>query len=166
MIRRLFPIAVSLVAVASLAACATFTANDEAASVNGVALERSDLELYTRELFDITTPTVTADSPRQVLTNWVIDELVRQYLAQQGIGIDDASRDEATRQVTTGLSGQGLTVSDATLAFLVDSTAARIAYNASQPDGALRPFAESADIVVDPRYGAWSLDGAQILALG
>lgn len=166
MIRRLLPLALSLVAVATLASCATFTNNHEAASVNGVALDRSDLEQYTRDLFAVTTDTLPAERPREVLKNWVIDELIRQYLAEQNVPIDGAAIEQAKSQVDSGLTGQNLTVSEATRSFLVESAAARLVFNNTQPDGALRDFATKASVVVDPRYGRWSLDAAAVLPLG
>ncbi len=166
MIRRLLPLALSLVAVATLASCGTFSNNHEAASVNGVALDRSDLELYTRELFAVDSDTVPADRPREVLSNWVIDELIRQYLAEQDVSIDDATIEQATSQVESGLAGQQLEVSEATRSFLVDSTAARLTFSNTQQDGALLEFAESASVVIDPRYGRWDLDAGAVLALG
>ncbi len=166
MIRRLLPLALSLVAVAALASCGTFSNNHEAASVNGVGLDRSDLELFTRDLFAVTTDTVPADQPREVLKNWVIDELIRQYLAEQDVAVDGATIEQATAQVDTGLSSQGLTVSEATRSFLVDSTAARLTFSNTQPDGALLDFADHASVVVDPRYGRWDLDAGAVLPLG
>ncbi len=166
MIRRLLPLALSLVAVATLASCGTITSNHDAASVNGVALGRSDLELYTRELFAVTTDTIPADQPREVLSNWVVDELIRQYLAEQNVAIDGATIEQAKNQVETGLSGQGLTVSEATRSFLVDSTAARLAFSNTQPDGVLLGFAEKAAVVIDSRYGRWNLDAGAVVPLG
>jgi hypothetical protein len=165
-IRRLLPLALSLVAVATLASCGTFSNNHEAASVNGVALDRSDLELYTRELFAAQDGTIPADQPREVLSNWVIDELIRQYLTEQDLSIDDATIEEARSQVESGLAGQQLQVSGATLSFLVDSTAARLAFSNTQQDGALLEFADSASVVIDPRYGRWDLEAGAVLALG
>jgi hypothetical protein len=165
-IRRLLPLALSLVAVATLASCGTFSNNHEAASVNGVALDRSDLELYTRELFAAQDGTIPADQPREVLTNWVIDELIRQYLTEQDLSIDDATIEQAKSQVESGLAGQQFELSEATRSFLVDSSAARLAFSNTQQDGALLEFADSASVVIDPRYGRWDLDAGAVLALG
>ncbi len=166
MIRRLLPLALSLVAVATLASCGTFSNNHEAASVNGVALDRSDLERYTRELFAVDGDTVPADRPREVLSNWVIDELIRQYLAEKDVSIDGATIEQAKGQVESGLAVQQLEVSEATRSFLVDSTAARMTFSNTQQDGALLEFAEAASVVIDPRYGRWDLDAGAVLALG
>jgi hypothetical protein len=165
-IRRLLPLALSLVAVATLASCGTFSNNHEAASVNGVALDRSDLERYTRELFAVDGDTVPADRPREVLSNWVIDELIRQYLAEKDVSIDGATIEQAKGQVESGLAVQQLEVSEATRSFLVDSTAARMTFSNTQQDGALLEFAEAASVVIDPRYGRWDLDAGAVLALG
>ena len=166
MIRRLLPLALSLVAVATLTSCGTFSNNHEAASVNGVALERSDLELYTRELFAVQGGTILADQPREVLSNWVIDELIRQYLADQNVAIDDVTITQATTQVESGLMDQQLKVSDATRSFLIDSTALRLAFSSTQQDGALLEFAKAASVAIDPRYGRWSLDAGSVVPLG
>ena len=166
MIRRLLPLALSLVADATLASCGTFSNNHEAASVNGVALDRSDLERYTRELFAVDGDTVPADRPREVLSNWVIDELIRQYLAEKDVSIDGATIEQAKGQVESGLAVQQLEVSEATRSFLVDSTAARMTFSNTQQDGALLEFAEAASVVIDPRYGRWDLDAGAVLALG
>ena len=166
MIRRLLPLALSLVAVATLTSCGTFSNNHEAASVNGVALDRSNLELYTRELFAVQDGTIPADQPRQVLSNWVIDELIRQYLADQKVAIDDVTITQATTQVESGLAGQQLQVSDATRSFLIDSAALRLTFSSTQQDGALLDFAKAASVAIDPRYGRWDLDVGAVLALG
>jgi hypothetical protein len=165
-IRRLLPLALSLVAVATLASCGTFSNNHEAASVNGVALDRSDLEVYTRELFAAEDGLIPADLPRQVLSNWVIDEIIRQYLSDQEIAIDDATIQQAATQVESELAGQPMQISEATRSFLVDSAAARLAFSNTQQDGALLEFADSASVVIDPRYGRWNLDVGAVLALG
>jgi hypothetical protein len=144
-IRRLLPLALSLVAVATLASCGTFSNNHEAASVNGVALDRSDLELFTRELFAAQDGTI---------------------LTEQDLSIDNATIEQAKSQVESGLAGQQLEVSEATRSFLVDSTAARLTFSNTQQDGALLEFADSAAVVIDPRYGRWDLDAGAVLALG
>lgn len=165
MIRRLLPVALALGATLTLGSCASLTGSD-AVSVNGVSLERSELELFTTELFDVDTDFVQTEFPRQVATNWIIDQLIVQYLAERGVAIDDAARSEAEAQIDTELGSRQLEVSAATREYLIVSAAARAVFSASQPDGALLEFAEAADIVVDSRYGRWVLDAGAVLPLG
>jgi hypothetical protein len=101
-----------------------------------------------------------------VLSNWVIDELIRQYLADQNVAVDDVTITQATTQVESGLMGQQLQVSDATRSFLIDSTALRLAFSSTQQDGALLDFAKAASVAIDPRYGRWSLDAGAVVPLG
>lgn len=155
MIRRLLPLALSLVAVATLASCGTFTNNHEAASMFGNALDRSDLEQYTGDLYPTQDGIVAADQPRTVLALWVKDQITRQYLDEQGVTIDDATTQEATAQVDQFVQGQPGEFSEATKSFLVDVIAARLALQAILPEGAPSPFDLSVPVVIDPRYGRW-----------
>lgn len=163
--RRLFPVALALAVALGLSSCSTIASND-AVSVNGVSLERSELEQLTTELFDVDTDFVQTQFPQQVASNWIIDQLIVQFLAEQEIEIDDAARAEAETRVDTELDAQQLEVSDFTRDYLVTSAAARTVFGNTQPDGGLLEFAETADIVVDSRYGHWVLDAGAVVSLG
>lgn len=155
MIRRLLPVALSLVAVATLASCGTFTNNHEAASLFGNTLDRSDLEQYTRDLYPTQDDAIPADQPRTVLALWVKDQITRQYLDDQGVTIDDAITQEAITQVEQFVQGQPGEFSDLTKSFLVDVVAARLALRTVLPEGAPSPLDVSVPVVIDPRYGRW-----------
>lgn len=164
-IRRLLPAVLALSAALTLGSCASVT-GDDAVVVNGVSLPRTELEQLTTELFDVDTDFVQARFPQQVATNWIIDQLILQFLDEQGITIDDAARAEAENRVDSELGAQQLDVSGLTRDYLVTSAAARTVFSATQPDGGLLEYAEAADIHVDSRYGHWVLDAGAVLSLG
>lgn len=165
MIRRLVPFALPLIAAVVLTSCSSL-ANDAAVSVNGETLDRSELELFTKEVFAIDTDFVQTQFTNQVATNWIIDELIAQYLDEQGITVDDSARAEAEAQIDGEIAGGGLEISAATREFLVRGAALRATFTATQAEGALFDFAEAADIEVDSRYGRWVLDAGTVLPLG
>lgn len=166
MIRRLLPLALSLVAVATLASCGTFSNNHEAVSVNGVALDRSDLERYTIELFKLEKqPVADANKIREFLNLWIYDEISRQLMATQGVTIDDSTIEEATAQADAYIVQNGLTASDDLRSFIIDSIATTITFDSVPADAPNIEFAKAAKIVVDPRYGRWDLDSRQVIAL-
>lgn len=159
------PLALPLVAVVALTSCSSLS-NDAAASVNGTTLARHELELFTKEVFAIDTPFVRTEFTNQVATNWVVDELIAQYLDEQGIVVDDAARADAEAQVDSEAAGRGIELSEQTREFLVRSASLRSTFSATQSDGALFDFAEASDIQVDSRYGRWVLDAGSVLPLG
>jgi hypothetical protein len=164
-IRRLLPVLVPLVAAAALTSCSSLS-NSGAASVNGAVLDRSDLELFTKEVFAVDTEFVQTELTNQVATNWIVDELIAQYLEEQGVTVDEAARADAEAQVDSEVTGRGLEISAATREFLVHSAAVRATFDATQGGGSLFEFAEAADIQVDSRYGRWVLDAGAVLPLG
>lgn len=159
------PLALPLVAVVALSSCSSLS-NDAAASVNGTTLARRELELFTKEVFAIDTDFVRTEFTNQVATNWVVDELISQYLDEQGIVVDDAARADAEAQVDREAAGRGIELSEQTREFLVRSASLRSTFSATQSDGALFDFAEASDIQVDSRYGTWVLDAGSVLPLG
>jgi hypothetical protein len=164
-IRRLLPLVLPVVAAVALTSCSSL-GNDAAASVNGVELGRHELELFTKEVFVIDTPFVQTQFTNQVATNWILDELIAQYLDEQGVVVDDAARADAEAQVDSEAAGRGLELSAPTREFLVRSASLRSTFGATQAEGALFEFAEAADIRVDSRYGRWVLDAGSVLPLG
>lgn len=165
MIRRFLPVLAPLVAAVALTSCSSLS-NNEAASVNDAVLDRSELELFTKEVFAVDKEFVQTEFTNQVATNWIVDELIAQYLETQGITVDDAARADAEAQVDTEVAGRGLEISSATREFLVRSAALRATFGATQAEGSLFEFAEAADIEVDSRYGRWVLDAGAVLPLG
>lgn len=165
MIRRLIPLALPFVAVLALTSCSSL-GNDAAASVNGATLARHDLELFTKEVFAIRTPFVQTEFTNQVATNWILDELISQYLDEQGVVVDDAARADVEARVDSEAAGRGIELSEPTREFLVRSALVRSAFSTTQTDGALFDFAEASDIHVDSRYGTWVLDAGAVLPLG
>ncbi len=159
------PLALPLVAVVALSSCSSLS-NDAAASVNGTTLARRELELFTKEVFAIDTDFVRTEFTNQVATNWVVDELISQYLDEQGIVVDDAARADAEAQGDREAAGRGIELSEQTREFLVRSASLRSTFSATQSDGALFDFAEASDIQVDSRYGTWVLDAGSVLPLG
>ena len=117
-------------------------------------------------MFAIDTPFVRTEFTNQVATNWVVDELIAQYLDEQGIVVDDAARADAEAQVDSEAAGRGIELSEQTREFLVRSASLRSTFSATQSDGALFDFAEASDIQVDSRYGRWVLDAGSVLPLG
>lgn len=170
--RRLARVLVPAVAAAAmLTSCATFNANDEVARVGDVALDRAEFESYVAEVLEITQPgqpntTIEGDRVRGAVSQWIVDELIRQYLADQGIEVTDADRAAAQARLDEDLATQDITLSEDTAAFLVESAATRDVFDATQEPGALLEFATAIDVSVDPVYGVWDLDSGSVIQAG
>jgi hypothetical protein len=174
-IRRRRPHALALavllpLAAATVSSCATFTDNANAARVGDVELPRADLEQYVHDALEARdSAEVPDDFPgevnRSILGAWIIDEMVRQYLAEVGAQITDGDRRQATAQFDEQLGGTE--VSDFLRNYEIESRATRAAFTRVAPDeGALLAFAEEADVYVDPVYGYWNLEVASVLPMG
>jgi hypothetical protein len=168
-IRRTAVAALALVAAATLSSCATFTDNANAARVGDVELPRDDLERYVHDALearDSTDPPEEAsgDIYRTVLGGWIVDELIRQYLAEQGLAITDDDRAAATEQTDSQLAGT--TVSAFLRDYEIDSLATRLAFqNYSAGGDALLQFARGETVYVDPLYGYWHLETGLVQAM-
>ena len=172
MIRRRRPSALALavllpLAAATVSSCATFTDNANAARVGEVEFPRADLERYladaleARDAADVPDE-VSGELYRQVIGSWIFDELVRQFLAEQGIEITEADRAAAAEQLDLQLDG--LELSDFVRDYEIDSLSTRLAFeNASASfEGTLLDFADDSTVYVDPLYGYWDLDSGAI----
>lgn len=164
-------LAPAIVVGALVSSCATFSANDQVARVGDVALARDDFESYVAEVLEVTQPglentTIEGDRARGAVSQWIIDELIRQYLADQGIEITDADREAAQANLAGELEAQGITLSERTTAFLVESAAARGVFDQTQEPGSLLEFATGADVSVDPVYGVWDVDAGSVVPAG
>jgi hypothetical protein len=168
-IRRFAIAAVSLVGVVTLTSCATFTENANAASVNGVELEQDTLEQYIEDVLTATRDgeipdTLEGDTMRTIIGGWIVDELIRQFLAEEQIAItpDDVAAAEQEFENTLN----GLQVSDLVRQFEVDRIVVRSIFERTQDPGALADIAARSDIQVDPRYGVWSTTVGNVVPLG
>ncbi|MFN8022197.1 MAG: hypothetical protein U0Q03_11775 [Acidimicrobiales bacterium] len=172
MIRRTVVAALALVAAVSLSSCATFTDNANAARVGDVGLSRTDLEHYVHDALEARdsadAPTeLSGDDFRSIIERWIFDELVRQYLEANQVGVTDADRATAEEQIRSSLESDGITVSDFVVGYEVESLAVRTAYqNYTDGSDKLLKFAQQQDVYVDPVYGVWSIETGTVQALG
>jgi hypothetical protein len=171
-IRRSVLVVVALVAALALSSCATLTANNDVASVGDVSLDRPTFELYLREVLEINNPggdnsRVSGDLARQAISQWIIEELSRQYLQGKGIAITDTDRSAAEAQLDAALAAQEeATISERTRQYLIESVAAHTVFAASQQSVALGPFAATLDVSVDSRYGYWDGTKGSVVGFG
>jgi hypothetical protein len=160
-IRRSLIVACALVGAISLSSCATFSDNDAVARVGDVELSRDRLELFVHDLLSAggeVPDQASGDAYRQVIGGWVVEELIRQKLVDDGIEATDEDRAAADASVQTDLGSLPTAPSDVVHDFVYESALARATFTRTQQQGALGEFAKSATIVIDPRYGYW--DGA------
>jgi hypothetical protein len=168
-IRRSLLLVVTLVGALTLSACTTFTDNDAIARVNDVELARADLERFIQEVIEANpnmegTDVIEGDAYRSLITDWIVDELVRQQLEELGVEISPDDLASATATVDQQIGG--VEVSDFVREFLISSAATRNAFQRTQGDGSLAEFAERADVIVDSRYGYWDTTQFVVLPLG
>lgn len=173
MIRRTAAVALALVAALSLSACATFTDNTNAARVGDAELSRADLERYLADVLEARNSAADSaavseefpgDVHRAVITGWIVDEMIRQFLVEQGQQVTEADRETATRVVDEQSVGRESTVF--VRDYDINSAATRAAYQRVAPaEGALLAFAEEADVYVDPVYGYWDLERASVIPM-
>ena len=152
----------ALVAAVTFSSCATFTDNANAARVGDVELSRADLERYLHDALAARDSTevpdeLSADIHRQVIGGWIVDEMIRQFLVEQGVAITEANREAAAAQIDSQLGGTE--VSDFLRQYEIDSMSARMAFEgAGAFDTTLLDFAREQSVYVDPVYGYWDLD--------
>ena len=107
---------------------------------------------------------LTADAYRSIIGGWVIDELIRQKLAQDGIAITDDDRTNAQTKLDQALAG-ATDVPESVTEFELDSAIAREAFGRTQAQGSLGEFANATAIEIDPRYGYWDAATGTILPM-
>lgn len=167
MIRRSVLAVCALVGAVSLSSCSTFSDNDAVARVGEVELSRDTLEEFVHDFLatrgDVPDQ-VAGDAYRQVIGGWIVEELIRQKLAIDGVEPNDDDRAAAEAAVASDLDG--LTdPSDAVREFVYDSELWRAVFARTQQQGALGEFAGSTSIVIDPRYGYWDGSSGTVLPL-
>ncbi|MCU1361318.1 MAG: hypothetical protein JWN99_2607 [Ilumatobacteraceae bacterium] len=168
MIRRSALAAGALVVALTLSSCSTFNANNEAARVGSTTFQIDDFQTYMHDYLAANDPTadssqIDGETARGLLSNWVGDQLIIQFLSSKGIQITDADRTPIATQLDSRLQAAGVTISDSTHDLVVESGAARTVFQNSQVAGALGPFAKTVDVVVDSRYGYWDADTGAVV---
>lgn len=169
MIRRSLLAVCALAGALTLSSCSTFSDNDAVARVGDVELTRDALELYVHDALTVANDgevpdQLTADAYRSIIGGWVIDELIRQKLAQDGIAITDDDRTNAQTKLDQALAG-ATDVPESVTAFELDSAIAREAFGRTQAQGSLGEFANATAIEIDPRYGYWDPATGTILPM-
>lgn len=95
--RRLVPLALALAATASLSACTTFSDDNVAARVGDTELSNDDLATVLRgtlgddAVFAPINDDSRPDDAGDIVTNWIIDQLLRKDLAAAGIPVAEPS---------------------------------------------------------------------------
>lgn len=125
-----------------------------------------------REILEINEPgadhsQMSAELARRAITQWVVEELSRQYLTTQGVEITDADRTTAEAQLDQQLATyEEATVSEATREFLIESVAVQMVFQNTQEPGAVGSFAAGVDVNVDSRYGYWDGTTGNVVGFG
>jgi hypothetical protein len=158
----------ALLAALSLSSCATLSSNNDAASVGDATLSRDDFQAYLRDYLTVSSPgaptdQIGGDDARGLLSSWVGDQLIMQYLDSVGVPITDADRQTASDDLDESL-GDPQSISQTTHDLVVASGAARAVFSNTQDAGALGPFAQDIDVDVDSRYGYWDIESGSIVA--
>lgn len=161
MTRRLLSFALPLAAalsLTSLAGCATFTENNDAASVGARSLSSEQLSTiadndFTREYLAITPDnTLTKiEIERQVLTSWLVFTALRASGAITDADLA-AAKTAAMAKYTTWATGATEMQDIAIEADAVSTAVAAGTINSAD----LRAIVAAADIAVDSRYGWWN----------
>ena len=155
----------------ALSSCSTFTANNDVASVGDTSLSRDDFEVYLQDLLLANAPTadqtkIAGDDARQIISGWVGDQLVIQFLEHEGVAVTEADRTSVTTSLDAQLASKGLTFSEATRRIIIEGQAARTVFQNTQQPGDLGPFAQDISIEVDSRYGFWDGESGSVVGFG
>jgi hypothetical protein len=167
-IRRSLLVACALVGAVTLSSCSTFSDNDAVARVGDVELTRDTLEEFVHDYLATTgeVPTqVAGDGYRQIIGAWVIEELIRQKLADDGVQPTDADITAANAAVESDLANLPTEPSEAVRQFVYDKELSRAMFSRTQEQGSLGEFASASSIMVDPRYGYWDSSSGTVLPM-
>ncbi|MEZ5248799.1 MAG: hypothetical protein R2713_06170 [Ilumatobacteraceae bacterium] len=120
------------VAAVTFSSCATFT--DNANALADVELSRADLERYLHDALAARDSTevpdeLSADIHRQVIGGWIVDEMIRQFLVEQGWRSPRRTA-RAAAQIDSQLGGTE--VSDFLRQYEIDSMSARMAFEGAE----------------------------------
>ncbi len=155
----------------TLSSCSTFTANNDVASVGDTSLSRDDFELFVQDLLIENAPAadrtkIAGDDARRLLSAWVGDQLIIQFLESEGVAVTETERTSAADALDTRLKNAGVTWAEASRRISIEGQAARTVFQNTQQPGALGPFAQDISIEVDSRYGFWDRQSATVVAIG
>jgi hypothetical protein len=162
----------TLLVALTLSSCSTLQSNDDVATVGDASLDRATFDDYISDISRIRDPQadtseIGSDLARSAIARWIVEELSRQFLDEQGIDITDADRTAAEAQLDELLAAEPEgAVTDVTREFMIESIASQMVFQNSQDPGALGPFATTVDIDVDSRYGFWDGETGSVLAFG
>ena len=168
MIRRLFVtlVALSVTAIAGTG-CATFSKNQNAATVNNHELSVNDFERALTELRPLLDPawygtdTVVGDPARNILGGWIIGNATLDRLAAEGKSPAPDQIKEVEDSLATQAGPLWTAVSQSTRDFIMPAFVIR-ALSAADPSLDLSSLG-AANISVDSRYGMWSAEASQLL---
>ena len=168
MIRRLFVTVLALTITATAATgCATFTKNNNAATVNGHTLSVSAFEKALIELKPLLDPawygtdSAVGDPARNILGGWIIGNATLDRLASEG----KSPAPDQIKAVEDSLATQAgplwAGVSQSTRDFIMPAFVIR-ALSQADPSFDLANLG-AIKVSVDSRYGMWSTETSQLL---
>jgi hypothetical protein len=113
---KLIGLATAATAAIVLSGCSTFTDNDVAAKVGDEELTESDVQAVLEDSFDDTAE-VPYDAANAVVSNWIIDRVLRADLAAGGNAVDevDGELSDATLQASFQASFDAWTAAPASI---------------------------------------------------
>jgi len=171
-----------LVPVALLAGCSGRAGDDAVVVVNGQeVLQADDFQSQLEEIGDdddfLTSFDGRGDGPgtlssafvATVLSNHVLNELVRQDLDERGVEISDNDRERGAQQLADALGGDVEAAPPAYRELLLDLFAGVVALRRDlhDDDESLQDEVDAiysdAEVRIDDRYGAWDPDQHQVV---
>jgi SurA N-terminal domain len=169
-IRRTIVVVGALVALVLLPSCSTLNSNNHAAEVGDTSLERDDFETYLRDVLTANEPgtqadEIAADQARQILSGWVVDQMIIQFLDSQGVEVTEADRASVVAAFDAQLAERGVTISDSTHRLVIEGSAARAVLNNMAEAATIELFADEIEVTVDSRYGYWDADSGTLGAV-
>ena len=178
MIRRSIVALAALVLAGSVTSgCTTFSANRNAATVNGTDLGVSEFETYMQGFADnpdafqvapATAAGLPGDTARGILTAWIRNSILAGALAERGASVTPAQRKALEDQILAGgAAGVWAKLSGPMKAFVLDAQSVEPAFNAAFGDQAqaqLAALLSAAHVTIDSRYGMWDPVTAQVVA--
>ena len=178
MIRRsIVALATLVLAVSAMSGCATFSANRNAATVNGTDLGVDEFEEYMQGFADnpdafqvapATAAGLPGDTARGILTAWIRNSILADALADRGASVTPEQRKALEDQILAGgAAGVWAKLSAPMKAFVLDAQSVEPAFNAAFGDQAqaeLGGLLSDASITIDSRYGMWDPVTATVVA--
>lgn len=158
-----------LVATLTLSSCSTFTANSEAASVDGHSLSQDDLQAMLESGLaqsalgaEVTDGQIPANSARSLLSAWITQAILRD----NGIGAD-ADRISIEAQLASSNAETWDAAPQLMRDLYIDVLATNPVIDGGEVDLAeLRAMVSGADVAVDSRYGRWDPERGAVVGFG